>query len=84
MKQITLGNTDIQVPAVAIGCMRLTELSTAREVEEYIDFCLEQGANFFDHADIYGKGACERMFGEVLAGNPSLPDTRGKGNIHWK
>ncbi len=53
MKKITLGNSNLKVPAVAIGCMRLTELQSEREVEEYIQFCLDNGANFFDHADIY-------------------------------
>lgn len=72
MKQITLGKSKLKVPAVAIGCMRLTELSSTKEVEEYVRFCLENGANFFDHADIYGNGECERMFGEVLKGNKNL------------
>lgn len=31
-----------------------------------------RGLNFFDHADIYGKGDCESLFGNVLNHNPGL------------
>lgn len=30
------------------------------------------GATYFDHADIYGGGACEEIFGSVLRQNPGL------------
>lgn len=33
---------------------------------------MELGVNFFDHADIYGGGESERLFGEVLKRNPEL------------
>ena len=33
---------------------------------------LENGINFFDHADIYGGGTCESRFGDFLSANPSL------------
>lgn len=33
---------------------------------------MEQGAYFFDHADIYGGGMSETVFGEAFAGDPSL------------
>ncbi|RME66604.1 MAG: aldo/keto reductase, partial [Verrucomicrobia bacterium] len=35
---------------------------------------LDAGYNHFDHADIYGAGACETLFGEFLAENPSVRD----------
>jgi len=71
MKTVRLGVTDLQVPAVAIGCMRLNGLSD-EEAEKFILTCADQGATFFDHADIYGKGECERIFGRVLKRNPGL------------
>lgn len=71
MKQIRLGSSNIEVPAIAVGCMRMSELSV-QEAESYILSCVEQGLNFFDHADIYGGGRCEEIFGQVLAKHPSL------------
>lgn len=35
---------------------------------------LEAGYNHFDHADIYGDGECESLFGELLSESPSLRD----------
>ncbi len=71
MKYINLGSSNLQVPAIAIGCMRLTELSYA-DAEKFVRLCVEQGANFFDHADIYGDGECERIFGQILSRNPEM------------
>jgi len=33
---------------------------------------VEQGYTLFDHADIYGNGACEELFGELLAESAGL------------
>lgn len=71
MKKITLGTSNLMVPAIAVGCMRLTNLSQ-NEAENYVLSCVEQGADFFDHADIYGGGACEEIFGKVLKNHPGL------------
>ena len=35
---------------------------------------LDAGYTLFDHADIYGNGACESLFGELLAESPGLRD----------
>lgn len=63
----------IQVSRVAQGCMRIDRLEY-RELENLIRSDLEMGINFFEHADIYGGGRCETMFGQVLKNNPSLRD----------
>ncbi len=39
-----------------------------------IQTALEVGYNHFDHADIYGDGECESLFGELLNESPSLRD----------
>ena len=65
MYQIQLGKSGMQVPAVAVGCMRIKNLNE-KEVAAFINTALENGANFFDHADIYGGGACEELFGKAL------------------
>lgn len=61
MKQIKLGGSTLQVPAIVVGCMRMDELK-AVEAETFVQTALDLGANFFDHADIYGGGECERIF----------------------
>ena len=58
MKTIQLGVSNLTVPVIAVGCMRIPGL-TKQEAESFIQTSLEVGANFFDHADIYGDGACE-------------------------
>ena len=57
MKNINLGKTNLYVPAISIGCMRLNSLDEASAVN-YINGALEKGLNYFDHADIYGNGEC--------------------------
>lgn len=71
MKQIRLGSSNIEVPAIAVGCMRMSGLSV-QEAESYTLSCMEKGLNFFDHADIYGGGKCEEIFGQVLQNQPGL------------
>ena len=70
MKQILLGGK-LPVSAIAAGCMRLTD---AEDPARTIGTALELGVNFFDHADIYGGGRCEEIFGDHLAAHPSLRD----------
>jgi len=68
MKTFNLPGTDLTVPAVVTGVMRIQEKTDA-EVRELFDASLAAGINFFDHADIYGEGAahgCEARFAEAL------------------
>ena len=60
----------LPVSAVAMGCMRLTDAKVS--VEELAENAMELGINFFDHADIYGGGRCEELFGEYLASHPGV------------
>jgi predicted oxidoreductase len=61
----------MDVPAVAVGCMRINKLER-RAAEAFVKTALELGANFFDHADIYGKGECERIFAEAVGMNSGV------------
>ena len=65
MKKQTLGSSDLMVPSIAVGCMRIDAMED-RQLDSYLAFCLENGLNFFDHADIYGKGICETKFGQAV------------------
>lgn len=73
MKKVNLGKTGLQVPAVAVGCMRMNDLSQG-EAERFLSGALDMDAVFFDHADIYGAGKCEEMFGKFLQANPGKRD----------
>ena len=71
MKTITLGNHSAS--AMVMGCMRLAGHSVS-ETDTLIHTALDSGVNFFDHADIYGGGESEALFGQVLHENPGLRD----------
>lgn len=73
MKTTKLGNSQIEVPRIAIGCMRIDHMSN-EELSEFVEKAMSMGASFFDHADIYGGGKCEKKFGEVIGNKPSLRD----------
>lgn len=61
----------IRSSRLALGCMRIADKPLA-DIERLIDCALDIGINTFDHADIYGGGACERLFGSVLTKRPEL------------
>lgn len=71
MKEIVLGTTGKKMPAIVVGCMRLADKNCG-EMQSFIHTALEQGAYFFDHADIYGGGQSEAIFGEALAKDPTI------------
>ena len=71
MKKIRIKHTDLEVSNLVMGCMRIGELSE-KELEELTETYLSEGVNFFDHADIYGGGACETAFGKLLKKKPEL------------
>ena len=63
MKIINIG--EARASAVALGCMRMASLDE-KSVDAIMDTAKALGINFFDHADIYGRGGSERLFGEYL------------------
>lgn len=69
MEYYQLPKTDLKVSKIALGCMRIADKSI-EEVEKLINTALELGINFFDHADIYGGGKSEELFGAVLKKHP--------------
>lgn len=73
MDFMNIPQTDLNVSRIALGTWRLAELD-AGGAERLIKTALETGINFFDHADIYGGGKCEQLFGETLAKESSLRD----------
>ncbi len=81
MQTIHLGNTPLEVSRIAYGCMgmggswdRSTLLSeqTKREAVQAIRTALDEGVNFFDHADIYCWGKSEEAFAAIWSEVPNL------------
>ncbi len=61
----------MQVPVIAVGCMRINGLDK-NQAERFVQTSLEQGLNFFDHADVYGGGTCEEIFAEAIHMSSSI------------
>lgn len=71
MRTMKLGSSNLEVPVVAVGCMRINSLDKAG-AERFVQSALDIGANFFDHADIYGGGTCEEIFADAVGMNESV------------
>ena len=71
MKEIILGTTGKKLPAIVVGCMRLAG-KNCREMQQFIHTALDHGAYFFDHADIYGGGQSEAIFGEAMTKDSTI------------
>ncbi len=56
---------------IGLGLMRITDMEVS-DVKELIVCALDNGVNFFDHADIYGQRRSEEKFGLVLKENKEL------------
>ena len=72
MEKLLLGKV-LPGSAIALGCMRMADLDAAA-ADRVVHTALDNGIDFFDHADIYGGGRSEEIFGRVLKNNPGLRD----------
>jgi aryl-alcohol dehydrogenase-like predicted oxidoreductase len=64
LKKRRLGNSDLYVTELGLGCMSIgTEETTARKI---IEASLEEGINYFDTADLYDFGENEIIIGKAL------------------
>lgn len=66
-----LGSSDMDASRIGLGCMRMDKL-TVQEASRVVHTALDQGITLFDHADIYGRGKSEEIFGQVLAENKGI------------
>ena len=71
MRTVNLGTSGLKVPCIAVGCMRINKLEPA-EAEHFVHAAIDQGAYFFDHADIYGNGDCESVFAKAIHMNSTV------------
>jgi len=83
-----LGNTDIQVSAVALGCWPIAGMASPGTNDEdslaTIRACFELGINHLDTAYCYGRnGQSERLIARALAGRRDQMVIATKGGLHW-
>ncbi len=71
MKKRTLGNSNLEVSALGLGCMSMTGGYSAspnrQEMIALIRAAVERGVTFFDTAQVYGQFTNEELVGEALA-----------------
>ncbi|SUI51224.1 General stress protein 69 [Serratia quinivorans] len=74
MKYLKLGNTDLNVSRICLGCMTYGEPSRGNHAwtlpEEssrpLLKQALDAGINFFDTANSYSDGSSEEIVGQAL------------------
>lgn len=70
MKYVNIGGSELLGSTVALGCMRIAQLERS-DLCRLLGAAIDAGINLFDHADIYGGGRCEEVFGEALQALPA-------------
>jgi predicted oxidoreductase len=71
MNKVKIARCDLDASEISLGCMRIADL-TNQEIVRLIHTALDEGINFFDHADIYAAGQAEARFSEALKMTPAL------------
>lgn len=69
MKYIDIG--ELRASRLVLGCMRIADKPLAN-IERLVKTALDIGINTFDHADIYGGGHCEALYGKLINADRSL------------
>lgn len=80
MDKIKIGKSNIESSRIALGCMTIggswdrNPITKEDELKAMatVNAALEEGINFFDHADIYCLGKSEEVFSKIWDGNPNL------------
>ena len=66
MEYRRLGESGLEVSALCLGTMMFGVRTEAADAQRIIDTAFDQGVNFIDTADAYGKGAAERIVGAAI------------------
>ena len=71
MQKRKLGNSNLEVSAIGLGCMGMTSAygpaGDKQKMIELIHGAVDRGVTFFDTAEAYGPFANEQLVGEALA-----------------
>ena len=71
MKKRRLGNGNLEVSAIGLGCMRMSfgdkPVGGKQEMIALIRAAVERGVTFFDTAEVYGPFTNEELVGEALS-----------------
>jgi aryl-alcohol dehydrogenase-like predicted oxidoreductase len=71
MRYRKLGSSDLEVSEIALGSWLTFSGGVAFEqTRACTDAAFEAGINFFDTANVYGRGAAESVWGEILSRRP--------------
>jgi 1-deoxyxylulose-5-phosphate synthase len=71
MEQRQLGDSDLQVSSIALGSWLTYGVGVERDqTEACTRAAFDAGVTFFDTANVYGRGAAESAWGEILADYP--------------
>jgi aryl-alcohol dehydrogenase-like predicted oxidoreductase len=71
MRYRTLGSSDLQVSEISLGSwLTYSGGVEADATRACTDAAFDVGINFFDTANVYGRGAAETAWGEILSGRP--------------
>jgi len=73
MQYRKLGNSDLEVSTIGMGCWqfaggKMWGEQEERDSKEAVDAALNEGINLFDTAEGYGKGSSEEVLGRALKG----------------
>ncbi len=74
MKKRTIGKSTLEVGAIGLGCMGMSEFYGGRDDQESISTihkALDLGITLLDTADMYGVGENEKLVGKAIAGRRS-------------
>jgi aryl-alcohol dehydrogenase-like predicted oxidoreductase len=70
MQKRTLGNSNLEVSALGLGCMRMSfgdsPIGTRQEMIAFLHTAVDRGITFFDTAEVYGPFTNEDLVGEAL------------------
>ncbi|MBR6039482.1 MAG: aldo/keto reductase [Clostridia bacterium] len=91
MQYRKLGNSDLNVSAVALGTWGLgggsvwsDHDSTEAEARNLLSACHDFGINYIDTAPVYGTGESERLLGEALKGRRHDFILQTKCSLNWR